>query len=333
MQAKDPQALALLEIPTDALAISGRRKPAENPAIVYAETHGHTAKSRATVYETLRRIARTLDLPAGWESIPWARFGAREASLLIRRAEDLRYAPRTTRLMVAVWRGVMQMALDLEQITADEHARAIRFPRVVGKSDTAGRSLTRLETDRLWEFCTSKPTPYGGFLEAMMFGAMLGAGLRRAEVASLDLAAREGGVLRVFGKGQKVRRVPLPEFSRRTLERWEAIRAGLPCTVDRLFPCLNALGRAVDAPLSPWAVWDIVARALDGCGIVDAAPHDFRRTYATRLLAAGVDMPTVQRLMGHASLTTTAIYDRRGEDIAADLFACSTTRSKQVGLA
>jgi len=43
-------------------------------------------------------------------------------------------------------------------------------------------------------------------------------------------------------------------------------------------------------------------------------PHDLRRTYASNLLGMGVDINTVKNMMGHASITTTQIYDRRGDD-------------------
>lgn len=49
-------------------------------------------------------------------------------------------------------------------------------------------------------------------------------------------------------------------------------------------------------------------------GFKAATPHDLRRTFATRLLDKGVDVSLVKTLMGHASVATTALYDRRGEE-------------------
>lgn len=61
------------------------------------------------------------------------------------------------------------------------------------------------------------------------------------------------------------------------------------------------------------AVLDILRQRGKEAKLASFSPHDFRRTFASNMIDAGVDIVTVQNLMGHASPVTTAHYDRRGE--------------------
>ncbi|MFR1630423.1 MAG: tyrosine-type recombinase/integrase, partial [Sutterella wadsworthensis] len=75
----------------------------------------------------------------------------------------------------------------------------------------------------------------------------------------------------------------------------------------------------VDRPLNPWTVGDIVKKYKSeaeeiAAGLKTVTTHDLRRTFATRLLEKNVDITTVKNLMGHSSITTTTLYDRRGDE-------------------
>ena len=82
---------------------------------------------------------------------------------------------------------------------------------------------------------------------------------------------------------------------------WYAIRKGGHVQV----------GRGV----SDEALAQMLAKRAEEAGVHDLSWHDFRRTFAGNLLDAGVDLVTVQKLMGHASPATTSGYDRRGEEV------------------
>jgi integrase len=138
--------------------------------------------------------------------------------------------------------------------------------------------------------------------------------LRRGELAGLHLAdySPTNRSLTVrHGKGRKERLVPVASGAATLLEEWLAVRGPVP---GSLFLPINKGGVIGTAPLSTQAVYKALTRRATAAELKDpVSPHDMRRTFVGDLLDAGADIATVQQLAGHASVTTTARYDRRGE--------------------
>jgi integrase len=145
-----------------------------------------------------------------------------------------------------------------------------------------------------------------------MLAVLYGSGPRRSELVQLDLEDYDParGLLTVRrGKGNKDR--PLfVDGAGAALREWLAVRGQAP---GPLFVPVSKRGRLLPRRLSDKAVtWILQTRAAQA-GVAAFSPHDLRRTFISALLDASVDLATVADLAGHANISTTAKYDRRGE--------------------
>ena len=133
-------------------------------------------------------------------------------------------------------------------------------------------------------------------------------GLRASELAELDMDGVhfDLSVVRVLGKGQKERVVPIGRPAMRALHRYcEELREDLVREdgyTDRVF--LSRTGQ----PITRVVVWQIVKRHAEKAGLENVHPHTLRHSFATHLLAGGADLRVVQELLGHSDLQTTQIY-------------------------
>ena len=142
---------------------------------------------------------------------------------------------------------------------------------------------------------------------------MYASGLRASEVGTVGLMdiIEKLGVVRVLGKGDKHRLVPMGAPARNALDVYmkecrpmliTAERAGDRRDQGKLF--LSRTGR----PLERVRVWQIVKHWAKEAGMGKVHPHMLRHSFATHLLMGGADLRIVQELLGHADITTTQIY-------------------------
>jgi integrase/recombinase XerC len=153
---------------------------------------------------------------------------------------------------------------------------------------------------------TPDAEPWLGARDTAVLTLLYGSGLRISEALSLtrkEAPIRGRDMLRVRGKGDKTRVVPVLAIAREAIERYLAL---CPTTLgpdDPLF--IGARG----GQLSPRIIQLLIARARGALGLPETAtPHALRHSFATHLLGAGADLRAIQELLGHASLSTTQIY-------------------------
>lgn len=298
----------MLEV-TSSLQLTAPLPLSKHPARVYLRSL--SPGSRRTMEQSLNAIAALLgaDLDTlDWAGLRYEHTAAIQATLLER------YSPTTAKKMMCALRRVLKEAYQLRLLGADDYQMATMLPSIRERCSLRGRALSLEEIARLMAVCTNDPSPQGK-RDAALVAMLRGAGLRRAEVVQLRLRDfnRESGALFVRqGKGRSPRTVYLPETALVYVERWLSWRG------EALGPLICPIRKGGNIKyyhLNPQAVLWILQRRAQQAGMESFSPHDFRRTFCSDLLDAGVDIVTVQKLAGHASPATTSKYDRRGEEV------------------
>jgi integrase/recombinase XerD len=165
------------------------------------------------------------------------------------------------------------------------------------------RIILPLSTDDVAQFWSS----FRHYRDLALVGLMLLDGLRSCEVLALqltDLRLAEAQIL-VHGKGNKLRLLPLPQEILDVLERYMAIERPRTNSTS-LFVCLK--GRSRGLPLSSAGLRSLFRHHRVTTHIPQANPHRFRHTFGTDMVRAGVSLPALQHLMGHAQIRTTLLY-------------------------
>lgn len=154
----------------------------------------------------------------------------------------------------------------------------------------------------------------GALRDLAMVELLYGTGIRVSELVGINLQDidRDRFTLRVIGKGNRERVVPIGNPAMRAIDSW--IERGRPKLINEqsssaLF--IGSRGKRIDARV----VRDVVYESTKALGRnIKLGPHSLRHSAATHLLEGGADLRTVQEILGHSSLSTTQIYTHVTED-------------------
>jgi len=151
-----------------------------------------------------------------------------------------------------------------------------------------------------------------GIRNAAILETLYATGMRVSELVNLELDNLffEIGFIRVVGKGNKERLVPVGEMAQSALEHYiEVVRPKFQSNKNPQKAKNKVFLSQRGNPLSRMSIWNIVNDAAERAGIEkNVYPHIFRHSFATHLLEGGADLRAVQEMLGHSSILTTEIY-------------------------
>lgn len=231
-------------------------------------------------------------------------------------------AGSAARAVVAV-RGLHRFALR-EGMTAADPARGVRPPTPPRRLPKA---ISVQDVERLLDATGPADDPRG-LRDRALLEFLYGSGARISEAVGLDIddLDLEEGVVRVSGKGGKVRVLPIGGYACRAVEAYLVrARSGLARSgrgTPALF--LNARG----GRLSRQGAWMALRAAAERAKLPAVSPHTLRHSFATHLLDGGADVRVVQELLGHASVTTTQVYTLVTVQRLREVYATSHPRAR-----
>lgn len=164
-----------------------------------------------------------------------------------------------------------------------------------------------------------------GKRDEALFALLYGLGLRLSEALNLRIKdLPDGDIIRITGKGNKQREVPILPFVKQLLQEYMAVRPYSAWENDFVF-----LGKG-GKQLNPRVVQRQVERLRGFLGLPESAtPHAFRHSFATHLLAGGGDIRTIQELLGHNSLAATQRYTKLDEKHISEVYQKAHPRSRK----
>ncbi len=298
----------------DATPAPGQELP--NPALVYLASLAPSG--RRTMRGRLETVAHMIVGERDIARMRWQELRFEHLAALRARLEERGLAPASINSTLYALRGVGKACWNLGLMSADDYARLKNVTSVRGSRLPAGRALLSGELLALLEAC-AVDSSLSGTRDAALLCVLYSCGVRRAEIVALDADDYDERThsLKVRGKGNKERLVYLSSGAAEAVADWLALRQGLSAfSSGPLFLGLRKNGALYkDASLSDQAIYNVLRKRARQAGVKDFSPHDLRRTFVGDLLERGIDIATVQHLAGHANVSTTARYDRRGEEV------------------
>jgi integrase/recombinase XerC len=230
------------------------------------------------------------------------------------------HSPRTIQRRLSALRSFCNFLLREEAITANP-AVEVQAPRA------KKRLPATLDVDQMAQLLSFRTDGELSVRDKAIMELFYSSGLRLSELTALDMQDVDlhDRTVRVTGKGNKTRIVPIGRYAVEALSRWLRERATVASIGESALFVAHAgqrLGpRAVQLRIADWA-------KRQGLG-VHVHPHMFRHSFATHLLESSQDLRGVQELLGHANISTTQIYTHLDFQHLAKIYDAAHPRARR----
>lgn len=287
-----------------------------NPVAAYL-TGLCNPSTRRTMYSTLQSLARALGV-ADIGLIDWSNLRYEHVPLIKNAINQMPWGLSQKKRCLVALRQVAREAWLLKEIEFEVYEGVRAQKTFKGSELPRGRYVDYGQVMALYRATGASMI---GFRDRAMLSLLFGCGLRRSEACHATVESLADGFIMVKGKGNRERRVPFAERALDHVQEWLRRSGVATGYILRKFSFGNrkkgarkSEGMVLQGKLSGEGVRTRVIYLCRQAGIPEVKPHDARRTFATNLIQAGVDLHVVKEILGHASINTTLVYDKTVEN-------------------
>lgn len=249
----------------------------------------------------------------------WSTFNTSDIRKILNEARKSNLSSRSIALRLSSIRGFCAFLVQQGQLTQNP-ASSIQAPK------QAKPLPKQLNVDEMHQLLDIKEDDLLAIRDKAMMELMYSCGLRLSELANLNTkSVQPDGQLRVIGKGNKERLLPIGKMALEALGAWLKIRSELAGSEEpALFVSMlkNRIGtRQIAKRMKLWATRQNLEQSVN--------PHKLRHSFATHVLESSSDLRGVQELLGHANLSTTQVYTHLNFQHLAHVYDSAHPRAKK----
>lgn len=273
-----------------------------------------SAKTQDNYLRQLQAICQVLEIDN------WSQLTSDDCRRVLNQARRSNLSPRSIALRLSALRSFCQFLIT-QEILENNPTKAIQAPK-------QGRPLPKqLNVDQVNQLLEIDPEQPIAVRDRAIMELFYGCGLRLTELTNLNISNIQGdNQLRVIGKGNKERILPIGKECRKWLKNWLKVRH-MFCVDNEQALFLSKQKRRISTRqvakrLKLWAQKQQLGQQVN--------PHKLRHSFATHMLESSGDLRAVQELLGHADLSTTQIYTHLDFQHLASVYDSAHPRAKRI---